>query len=127
MYSKNTIGNRKLHSKLPIIVFQINSIIFLILFYFIFSRRGKLGWKKTSKNLTLSLENNSSTTRVESADKIHNPCPQVGFTNTVVTTATDGVTMETQVDAHDVMDNSDDVNLENADRSMRGDRVLTFI
>ena len=26
MYSKNMIGNRKFHSKLPIIVFQINSI-----------------------------------------------------------------------------------------------------
>ena len=26
MYSKNRIGNRKYHSKLPIIVFQINSI-----------------------------------------------------------------------------------------------------
>ena len=26
MYSKNRIGNRKLRSKLPIIVFQINSI-----------------------------------------------------------------------------------------------------
>ena len=26
MYSKNRIGNRKFHSKLPIIVFQINSI-----------------------------------------------------------------------------------------------------
>ena len=84
-------------------------------------------WKKASKNLTLNLENKNGTTRVESGDKIHNPCLQVGFTNTAVTTATDGVTMETQVDAHDVIDNSDDVNLENADRSMRGDRVLTFI
>ena len=26
MYSKNTIGKKKIHSKLPIIVFQINSI-----------------------------------------------------------------------------------------------------
>ena len=26
MYSKNKIGNRKFHSKLPIIVFQFNSI-----------------------------------------------------------------------------------------------------
>ena len=26
MYSKNRIGNRKFHSKLPIIVFQINSV-----------------------------------------------------------------------------------------------------
>ena len=27
MYSKNRIGNRNVHSKLPIVVFQINSII----------------------------------------------------------------------------------------------------
>ena len=26
MYSKNRIGNRNVHSKLPIVVFQINSI-----------------------------------------------------------------------------------------------------
>ena len=84
-------------------------------------------WRKASKNLTLSLENKNGITRVESADKIHNPCLQVGFSNTAVTTPTDDVTMETQVDEHDVMDNSDDVNPENADRSMKGDHMLTFI
>ena len=47
--------------------------------------------------------------------------------NTAATTATDDITMEMQVDEHDVMDNSDDVNPENTNRSMKGDRMRTFI